>query len=338
MKVTIYDVAKKAGVSIATVSKVINNTGNMRESTRQRVKEVMEELNYYPNVLASALMGKGTKTIGFLVQDISNPFFSQLAKVIEDRVHEKGFNVFISSTDDDEVKEKKYIELMEQKQVDGFIVSSTYKNKDILKNLIERDLPLIMLTQDDPELNVSKVSIDDFKGGYEATSHLLQNGHRKIAIIAEKLSNSSDKRLEGYLSALKTYDVQVNKDLIIRINPSIENGMKSLNMLLKLAREYRPTGIFACNEQLAIGVMLAAREHGIQIPNELSLVGFDDTILATTTVPRLTTIAQPIEEMGRKTVDLLIEEIESGVSKQERVLFNPQLIIRETTGRVQNNY
>ena len=201
MKVTIYDVAKKAGVSIATVSKVINNTGNMRESTRQRVKEVMEELNYYPNVLASALMGKGTKTIGFLVQDISNPFFSQLAKVIEDRVHEKGFNVFISSTDDDEVKEKKYIELMEQKQVDGFIVSSTYKNKDILKNLIERDLPLIMLTQDDPELNVSKVSIDDFKGGYEATSHLLQNGHRKIAIIAEKLSNSSDKRLEGYVSA-----------------------------------------------------------------------------------------------------------------------------------------
>lgn len=331
MKVTIYDVAKKAGVSIATVSKVINNTGNMRESTRQRVKKVMQELNYHPNVHASALMGKATKTIGFLVQDISNPFFSELAKVIEDRVHEKDFNVFICSTDDDEAKEKKYIELMEHKQVDGFIISSTYKNKDILKNLIKRNVPLVLLTQDDPELNVSKISIDDFKGGYEATAHLLQLGHRNIAIIAEKLSFSSDKRLAGYLSALNTYNVAHNDAFIIRINPSIENGMQALEQLFTLEKAERPTAIFACNEQLAIGVMLAAREKNINIPHELSLVGFDDTILATTTVPRLTTIAQPIKEMGMKTVDLLIEEITTGIRKQERILYNPKLIVREST-------
>lgn len=338
MKVTIYDVAKKAGVSIATVSKVINNTGNMRETTRQRVKKVMEELNYQPNVHASALMGKGTKTLGFLLQDISNPFFSELAKVIEDHVHEKGYNVFISSTADDETKEKKYIELMEQKQVDGFIVSSTYKNKGILQSLIKRNVPLIMLTQDDPELDVSKISIDDFKGGYEATSHLLQYGHRKIAIIAEKRSFSSDKRLEGYLSALKTYNIDQNEQLIVRINPSIENGMKAFEQLLTQDKTNQPTAIFACNEQLAIGVMLAAREKDIKIPLDLSLVGFDDTILATTTVPRLTTIKQPISEMGKRTVDMLIEEIESGIRKKERILFNPEIIIRETSAKVNDNW
>ena len=132
---TIYDVAKRAGVSIATVSKVINNTGNMRESTKQRVKKAMEELNYHPNVMASALMGKGTKTLGLLVPDISNPFFSEIAKVIEDRAHEKGYNVIICSTDENAEKEKKNVELLQSKLVDGFIVGSTYSDKSIVQNL-----------------------------------------------------------------------------------------------------------------------------------------------------------------------------------------------------------
>lgn len=333
MKVTIYDVAKKAGVSIATVSNVINNTGNMRESTRERVKEVMKELNYFPNAMASALMGKGTKTLGLIVPDISNPFWSELAKTIEDRAHEKGFSVFMCSTDEKEEKEKKYIELMKNKNVDGFIICSTYKNKDVLINLINEEIPIVLLTKDDSELAVTKIAVDDFKGGYEATTHLLQNGHRKIAIISEH-NHSGDKRFKGYREALKTYEVELKEEYIVKISASIENGVKSFSVLFDNTNLEKPTAIFACNEQLAIGVIQAAKKRGIDIPSQLSLVGFDDTILATTTVPPLTTIAQPTVDMGIKTVDTIIEEIELGRSKKERILYNPKLIIRETTSRV----
>ncbi len=333
MKVTIYDVAKKAGVSIATVSKVINNnTGNMRDSTKRRVKKAMEELNYHPNVMASALMGKGTKTMGLLVPDISNPFFSEIARTIEDRAHEKGYNVIMCSTDENEEKEKKYVELLQNKLVDGFIVGSTYKNKSILQDLINNMVPVVMLTQDDPDMDVSKVIVDDFKGGYEATIHHLQNGHRDIAIISEQLALSSIKRTEGYLQALKTYGIKPRKELIVKTRGSIANGIKAFDTLFQLPEP--PTAIFACNDQLAIGVILRAKENGIKIPGQLSLVGFDDTILATATYPRLTTVAQPIAEMGKTVVDLLIEEIQLGISGKKRILFNPELIIRETTGKV----
>ncbi|MGA8941148.1 MAG: LacI family DNA-binding transcriptional regulator [Thermoactinomyces sp.] len=332
MKATIYDVAKKAGVSIATVSKVINNkTGNMRDSTKQRVMKAMEELNYHPNVMASALMGKGTKTMGLLVPDISNPFFSEIAKTIEDTAHEKGFSVIMCSTDENEEKEKKNVELLQNKLVDGFIVSSTYSDKSILQDLIRNGVPVVMLTQDDPDMDVSKVFVDDFKGGYEATIHHLQNGHHNIAIISEQLALASVKRTEGYLQALKTYGIQPRQDYIVRTRGKIPNGIKALDYLFQLPEP--PTAIFACNDQLAIGVMLGAKERGIRIPDQLSLIGFDDTILATATYPRLTTVAQPIARMGKKVVNLLIEEIQLGYSRKERILYNPELIIRETTGK-----
>lgn len=335
MKVTIYDIAEKAGVSIATVSKVINNTGNMRESTRQRVKEVMNELNYRPNLMASALMGKGTKTLGLLVPDISNPFFAEIAKTIEDRAHEKGMSVIMCSTDENEEKEKKYLELLQNKQVDGFIVGSSFKDKSILQDLAKKGVPLIMLTQDDPSLEVTKVSVDDFKGGYEATSFHLANGHRKIAIIAEK-AHSSSLRIKGYKEALKMYGVEPFDGYIVRVHSSIKNGSDAFNAIFDQNQGNLPTAIFACNDQLAIGVIKAAKLRCIDIPGQLSLIGFDDTIVASTTVPGLTTVSQPIEEMGKKTVDILLEEIQLGKSKKDRVLYNPQLIVRGTAEKIAN--
>lgn len=331
MKMTIYDVADKVGVSIATVSKVINDTGSMRDSTRLRVKDAMKELNYFPNVMASALMGKGTKTLGLLIPDISNPFFSEIAKEIEDRAHEKGFSVIMCSTDEDAEKEKKYIELLENQQVDGFIVSSTYKNKEILINLIKKGTPMVLLTQDDPLLDVTKVAVDDFKGGYEATMHLLKNGHRRIAVVGE-WGYSSNKRIQGYLNALEAFNIELDEDYVVRRYASIANGAKSLSQIIVNTNIELPTAIFACNEQLAMGIIRAAKEKEIEIPNQLSLIGFDNTILATATA--LTTIAQPISDMGKRTVDVLTEEIKLGKSTKERILYNPELIIRETTSPI----
>jgi len=328
MKATIYDVAKAAGVSIATVSKVINNTGNMRDTTRQKVKETMEKLNYQPSLMASALTGKGTETLGLLVPDISNPFFSEIAKTIEDRAHESGMSVIICSTDENNEKEKKYVELLQRKQVDGMIVASSFHNIEILKGVVDRKIPLVMLTQDDAGLGVTSISVDDFKGGYEATLHLLSEGHRDIVIIAE-YAKSSKHRIYGYLEAHKEQGIKTSEENIIRTVASIENGRECLRKIVEKGKV--PTGIFACNDLIAVGVIQEAKEMELNIPEDLSIVGFDNTILATTTVPGLTTIAQPITEMGKRVVDVIISEIKDKNQTKEHVLFRPQLIIRGTT-------
>ncbi|MBS4198159.1 LacI family DNA-binding transcriptional regulator [Bacillus sp. FJAT-49732] len=331
MKPTIYDVAKAAGVSIATVSKVINNTGKMRDTTREKVKDTMKKLNYQPSLMASALTGKGTETLGLLVPDISNPFFSQIAKTIEDRAHENGMSVIICSTDENTDKEKKYVELLQRKHVDGMIVASSYHNIEILKEVVNRNTPLVMLTQDDAGLGVTSISVDDFKGGYEATSHLISEGHRDIAIIAE-YAKSSKQRIYGYLEAHEEQGLETSEDHIFRTIASIENGRESLRKIVQKGKV--PTGIFACNDLIAVGVIQEAKEMGLKIPEDLSIVGFDNTILATTTVPGLTTIAQPITEMGNRVVDVIISEIKNKNQTKERILFKPQLIIRGTTAVV----
>ncbi|MCR2823526.1 LacI family DNA-binding transcriptional regulator [Lederbergia panacisoli] len=328
MKPTIYDVAKAAGVSIATVSKVINSTGQMREATRERVKEIMEKLNYQPSLMASALTGKGTETLGLLVPDISNPFFSEMAKTIEDRAHESGMSVIICSTDENVEKEKKYIELLQRKHVDGMIVASSFHNKKVLEGVASRGLPFVMLTTDDSGLGVTSISVDDFKGGFEATSHLLSEGHQNIVIIAE-YAKSSKLRIYGYLEAHAEHGLVSSEENIFRTVASIENGRECLRQIFQKGRV--PTGIFACNDLIAVGVIQEAKTMGLKIPEDLSIIGFDNTILATTTVPGLTTIAQPITEMGKKVVDVIISEIKNKNQTKERILFKPQLIIRGTT-------
>lgn len=327
MKVTIYDVAKKANVSIATVSKVINNTGNMRDETRKKVHDVIKEMDYMPNLMASALTGKGTQTIGLLIPDISNPFFSAMARFIEDSAHEQGMSVIMCSIDGSREKEQKYIELLQRKQIDGLIVASLFHNKDLLKGLIKNGIPVVMLAYDDSTFDVSIVSVDDFKGGYEAASHLFSKGHRKIVVIAEH-THSSDLRLYGYKVALEGRGIAFDDSLVFKTSASIENGKLFFE---KVYKDIQPTAIFAFNDLLAIGAIKGATEKRIQIPEELAIIGFDNTILATTTVPGLTTIAQPFEEMAQKTVEILIEEIHEQKRTKKRILFDPELIIRGTT-------
>ncbi|QHE51705.1 LacI family DNA-binding transcriptional regulator [Pontibacillus sp. HMF3514] len=328
MKVTIYEVAKEADVSIATVSKVINNTGRISEATRIKVLEAMKALNYYPSVVASALTGKRTDTLGLLIPDISNPFFSEIARNIEDKAHERGISVIMCSTDHDEEKEKKYIELLKRKQVDGFIVASGIKNKGIMKELTEANVPLAMLAQEEPAYDVTVVSVDNYKGGYEATSHLFLNGHRNVGIIAEQM-HSNNMRLYAYRDVHEAFGVLINEDNIVKTTATIENGRECTKQLLD--KDDPPTAIFACNDLLAIGVIQAAREKGLNIPDDLSVIGFDNTILATTTVPALTTMAQPIEDMGKKIIDVIINKIEGDNERQESIFFNPTLMIRGTT-------
>ncbi|UCZ52808.1 LacI family transcriptional regulator [Bacillus shivajii] len=328
MKVTIYQVAEKANVSIATVSKVINNTGRIGEDTKKRVLKAMEELNYYPSLVASALTGKKTDTIGLLLPDISNPFFAEIARHIEDRAHELGLSVIMCSTDYNKDKESKYIQLLLRKQVDGFILSSGFRNKDLLNRLVEDEIPLAMIAHYNPSISVHGVSIDDYKGGYLATSHLLSLGHKNIGLIGENV-RSSNLRIYGYRDAFQDYDLSVDEGNILLTDASVSNGRKCAEQLL--TSNDKPSAIFAVNDLLAIGAFQVAQEKGLSIPSDLSIISFDNTILSRTTVPPLTTVAQPIEEMGKKIVDLLLEEIQHPKNKNEQLLYSPELIIRGST-------
>src|SRR5699024_5518343 len=299
MKVTIYDVAEKADVSIATVSKVINNTGRISETTRKKVKHAMEELDYQPNMIASALMGKQTKTIGLLIPDIVNPFFAELARSIEDRGNELGYNIVICNTDYESEKEEKYLSLLIQKRVDGFILASGFEKLDKVKELMKKNIPIVIVARDLPMFSVNTVALDDFMGGYFAANHLIELGHTNIGIVARDLW-SNRERLKGFNHSLKEHNLTLNKAFeFINEVDNIEAGRKMGKVYLS-DKKHRPTAIFACNDLIAAGVIRVAKEHHLEVPKDLSIVGFDNTSIASIIESGLTTVAQPIKGMGKE--------------------------------------
>ncbi|RBW69040.1 LacI family DNA-binding transcriptional regulator [Bacillus taeanensis] len=330
MKATIYDVAKNAGVSIATVSKVINNNGRISDKTRKKVLKIMKDLDYQPSFAAAALTGKRTNTIGLLIPDLANPFFAEIARSIEDRGHELGVSVVMCSTDKNKEKEEKYVSLLVRKSVDGFILASGFSNVEVVEDLLKKKIPVAMIAQDVPTLLVDTLSVDDYKGGYLATVHLLSLEHKRIAVIGE-VARSSDDRIRGYKEALQQSGHLVHDDYIVRSESSIEGGRKAADHLLNQSNP--PTAIFACNDLLAIGVIQAVQARGLVVPNDVSIIGFDNTILATTSDPALTTIAQPIHEMGQFIMDLLIQEIEGKKTVKRRMLLLPELVVRNSTAK-----
>lgn len=328
MKPTIRNVAQEAGVSISTVSKVIHQTGSISEQTRKKVLQAMSKLNYHPDIAAASLRGKRTKVIGLLIPDISNPFYAEVARSIEDRSCELGFNVMMCNTDNDIEKEKTYLSLLASQRIDGLVVASAFRSTDLLEAMVEQGVPIALIASEIPKLSIDTVTVDDYKGGYLATSYLLSLGHKKIAIIVENV-RSNVPRLEAFKDAMEETELPILDGYIIHTEALIQKGYESALQLLSL--QERPTAIFACNDLLAAGVIQAAKEMGLNIPNDLSVVGFDNTVLSTTTSPMLTTVAQPVKEMGLKVVDLLTKEMQAAKPYKERLLLSPELIIRQST-------
>lgn len=329
MKVTIYDVAKEANVSIATVSKVINNNGRISDKTRNKVKDVMEQLNYRPNILASALMGKQTKTIGLLIPDLANPFFSELARSIEDRGHDLGYNLVICNTDYENEKENQYLSLLKQKSVDGFILASGFENLDKVEELMKEEIPVVIVARDFPMFPVNAVALDDFMGGYLAANHLIELGHQNLGIVARDLW-SNRERLRGFKHALGENDLSLNSNFeFIDELDHIKAGREIAEKYIK--SDDRPTAIFACNDLLAAGVIQMAKQLGLNVPEDLSVVGFDNTSIATIIEPPLTTIAQPIQNMGKEVMDLTVSIIKKEREEKSRITLLPSLVKRKST-------
>lgn len=327
MKPTIYDIAKLAGVSTATVSKVFNNRGSISDKTKRKILDISAQLNYQPSVVASALAGKHTYTLGLLIPDVVNPFFAEMTRNIEDRAQELGFNLVICNTDNDENKEFNYIQLLRQKRVDGIILATGVRNDKLLKELIHEQTPIALIAREMSMLAASTVLVDDFAGGYSAASYLVGLGHKRIAIIAENLNlASSRERVRGYRFALEEAGISYDEKLVKESDFSLAGGGQAANELLDGSQP--PTAVFACNDLLAIGAIQAAKQRGLSIPAELSIVGFDNTVLAAISDPPLTTVAQPIQAMGQQVVDLITQQINNPKSVKQRIVLLPELMVR----------
>ncbi|WP_336771369.1 LacI family DNA-binding transcriptional regulator [Paenibacillus sp. MMO-58] len=332
MKATIYDVAKEAGVSIATVSNAINGKGNVSKKRREQIFKIMEQMNYQPNVNASALMGKKTYTLGLLIPDISNPFFSEIARAIEDQAHQLGYSVIMCSTDNKDERVERYIALLEQKNVDGILIGTGVDNLDILTNLQARKIPIVMISREASALEVDTVVADDYVGGLMAAQHLIEMGHTRIAILSEQLKVSSAReRIRGFKQGLQDRQISFDDRNLVICDYMVEEGRRGAGELL--GRGDRPTAIFCCNDVLAIGAMQEARSLGIKVPEELSIVGFDDTILAAVVDPPLTTVAQPIASMAKQAFQLMISNLDEAEPVKKRIVLRPEINIRQSTAK-----
>ncbi|WP_079476739.1 LacI family DNA-binding transcriptional regulator [Marinococcus halophilus] len=330
MKPTIYDVAERAGVSIATVSKVINDKADVGQKTKKRILKIIEEVGYHPSMVASALTGKHTHTIGLVIPDIANPFFAELARSVEDTGHANGYSVVICNTDNDPEKEVQYLWWLNQKKVDGVVLGTGMHNMKALKEFMEQNIPVVLVSRDIPTLSVSTVLVDDFRGGYVAAQHLLELNHRKALLLVGDLDNSSEQnRLKGFCAAFE--EAETDKDNIKIIEGLMTTQQAAQAVKDALEKDSTVSSAFALTDFLAIGGIQGAREAGKNVPEHFSVVGFDDTFIAVLSYPPLTTISQPIVEMGEIVTQTLVDQIKGKKQSSRTIILTPDIKIRKTT-------
>ena len=327
---TIREVAESAGVSYATVSHVINNTRLVSPETRERVLAAMNALNYRPNALARSLRQGKTNTLGLVLPDSANPFFAEISRSIEDEAFKKGYSVFLCNTELDTQRELFYVDVLSKKQVDGIVFVAAGDQADSLEFLVGRNMPVVMIDRDVPSVEVDAVLTDNQLGGYLATHHLLELGHRRIACISGPSSiTPSAERMIGYRKALEEAGLPYDEKLILRGDYHAQSGMEITHSILKM--NPRPTAIFALNDLMALGALRAAAEDGCTVPGDLAVVGYDDLEIARFTNPPLTTIAQPKKEIGVKAIELLVDRISRKDRSPTRLVLPPELIVRRST-------
>jgi LacI family repressor for deo operon, udp, cdd, tsx, nupC, and nupG len=332
---TIHDVAKLAKVSIATVSRVMSGADPVNPKTQQRVLEAMEKLNYRPNGLARNLRSQKANVIIALVPDIKNPFFSEVLRGIEDGAREAGFNVLIGSTDGDRDKTKAYMTLLDESRADGIILTTTQTDQAFLEEFASRS-PVVLACEYLPGSDIPSVSIDNESAARKITKHLLALGHTRIAhIMGPSNVVLCQARLQGYRQALHQHGIMEDELLIQEGDYSLESGYLITRKLLSINRI--PTAIFAANDEMAIGAMKAIREYGLQVPQDISVVGFDDINIASYVSPALTTIHQPRYEIGQRSVHMLIKLIRSEPLDQSQVVLEDTLVVRESSSELQKD-
>jgi len=323
---SIKDVAKIAGVSTATVSRVLANQSRVKEDTRKLVLDAVEQLNYRPNLIARSLRVQKSAKIGLVVSDIRNPFFTAIGRAVEDAAYEQGYSVLMCNTDENPAKEEMYLNLLHDENVAGIIFSPTQQFSAGLKSY-QSNIPFVIIDRAVNSKQVDMVLLDNIIAAYELTNHLIENGYRKLAGLFGNASTTGQERNKGFHKALKEYQLKPVAEYFIP--PRIKQGYDTT--LTMLDSTERPDAIFTSNSLLTAGVFQALRDRKLKVPADVALVGFDETTWGELVDPPITLIAQPTEEIGRTATELLFQRIDVPSRSPKTVILKGNLIVRASS-------
>ena len=329
---TIRDVAKRAGVSPITVSRVINDSGYVSPATRQRVETAIAELQYVPNTLARSLRSKRTKTIALVLTDVTNPFWTTVARGVEDAASDQGFNMVLCNTDESETKQANYLTVLLEKRVDGILLVPAVSTAEPIELIHRQGTHVVVLDRRVPCSQVDVVRCDSVGGAYQLTRLLLGLGHRRIAILSgpKDVSTAVD-RVEGYCRALGEAGLDVDESLIYYGEFIQSAGYEMMGRALSITPW--PTAVFGANNFIAIGALRALREVGLSVPEDIALVTFDDLPLALLIDPFLTVATQPAYEMGRQATELLLARLSGQAPPDcQEIVLPTEIIVRQSSG------
>jgi LacI family transcriptional regulator len=341
MAATLNDISRKSGISVSTISRVLNGKAakfRIAKKTVQLILKTAEDLNYRPNQLARGLRLKKTHTIGLIVPDISNPFFAYITRSIQRAAHKLGYSLIVSDTDDNLEWEIEHINLLSNKGIDGLIIMPVGQRHEHIEKLLQKEIPLVLMDRSFDELNTHSIVVDNYTGAYKAVEHLIAYGHARIAVIQGlRNTNTNNARVNGYKDALIHYKIAIDDNLIVGNDYRKENGYIETKFLLKLERP--PTAIFTTSDMITLGALQAFSEENYRIPDDISIVSFDDIDFAPYLIAPLTTVRQPKELMGEIAVKLLIEDIKSGGKREKsKVVLHPQLMVRKSVKALQPTF
>ncbi|MDQ7028014.1 MAG: LacI family DNA-binding transcriptional regulator [Anaerolineae bacterium] len=328
---TIRDVAKLAGVAAITVSRVINNSGYTSDETRDRVERAIAELNYIPNSLSQSLRFQTTNTVALIVSDITNPFWTTITRGVEDVCNDHDLHVILCNTDEKEAKLSKYVNMLLQRQTDGFIlVPTSAASINNVTTILQKHVPLVILDRQLPQVDVDIVRGDSVEGAYQLTRYLIELGHQRIAMFSGPIEiSTSEQRIEGYKRALQEADIAIDDELITFSGYTEAGGRKmALHMLGNV--QPTPTALFAANNFIAVGILRALYQLELRVPQDISVVSFDDLPFDTLPEPFLTVVAQAPYELGMKAAELLIGRISGERTHTEEITLPVEVIVRKS--------
>ena len=328
---SIYDVARQSGVSVFTVSAVVNHKSHVGKKLRERVEAAIRKLNYRPNLLARSLAKQRTHTLGMIVPDIANPFFPLVVRGAEDAAQKRGYNLLLCNSDDILEKEENALELLLSKRVDGILLTKAVKDlsPSLRRMIAEVNIPIVLVMRTCPKLSKDAVITDDYKGAYEAVCHLARVGRRRIGLIGGPLKVSNGKaRWQGFHDALAANNLTYQPELMIEGDYRLESGYRGGHVLLS----HRPDGIYVANYLMTVGLLKAAEEMGLECPRDFGLVSFDDYPWLGIFRPRLTTVELPKYQLGAQAAELLLDRIGGKRGKGVVCKLPPELRIRESCG------
>jgi LacI family transcriptional regulator len=338
--VTIKDVARLAGVSHTTVSHIINGTRYVSPETRARVLKAIKDLDYHPHSSARSLHGKKTGVVGLVIPDIANPFYVPIVRSIEEVMNGRNYNVILCNTEENPERERTYIQLLRQREVDGLIIAPTGANHDLLLKLYAGGKPVVLIDRYFPaagsEQFLPTVITDNLTGSRHATCHLLEQGHRRIALLLNDLPISTSKeRYDGYVQAFQEAGVPLDLALIKYCVAHVADARRLVCDLLE--QPGRPTAIFATNSPLTIGTLLALRDLRLKCPEDVSVIGFDDLTEISPTGPVITTVSQPAREIGQRAAELFLLYLDGNPPPAEIYRLDTHFVVGETTARPRPN-